>query len=92
MSAPVTDGKESFDYHLTYDLAMSRAVPSVTDCRGIPAIETVSAGGKEAPEREERYCEAVWQANWAVARAYGLTPANLEHILATFPVSARKRP
>lgn len=68
------------------------AVPTVADCRAIPAIETVSAGGTEPADRDERYFEAVWQANRAVAQAYGLTPADFEHILTTFPVFARKRP
>jgi hypothetical protein len=72
----------------------------MADCRAIPAIPTVSAGlpapwqagGAEPPERDERYFAAVWQANRAVAQAYGLTAEDLEHILSTFPVFARKRP
>jgi len=36
--------------------------------------------------------DAIWQINRAVAEAYGLTPDDLEHILSTFPVFARKRP
>ncbi|MCP9464994.1 MAG: N-6 DNA methylase [Nitrospira sp.] len=68
------------------------AVPPVANCRAIPAIATVSAGGADPPEHDERYFAAVWQANQAVARAYGLTPDDLAHILATFPVFARKRP
>jgi len=34
----------------------------------------------------------LWDANRAVAEAYGLTPDDFEHILSTFPVLARKRP
>jgi hypothetical protein len=33
----------------------------------------------------------LWDANRAVAEAYGLTPADFEHILGTFPGMARKR-
>lgn len=68
------------------------AVPRVADCRGIPVIETVSAGGAEPPARDERYFDAVWQANRAVAEAYGLNADDLAYILSTFPVFARKRP
>ena len=34
---------------------------------------------------------ALWSANRAIAEAYGLNPADLGHILSTFPVMARKR-
>jgi hypothetical protein len=68
------------------------AIPQVTDCHAIPAIETVSAGGNESADRDERYFAAVWHANKAVAQAYGLSPDDFAHILSTFPVFARKRP
>jgi hypothetical protein len=86
--------------HLNWTYISRVAVPPMADCRAIPAIPTVSAGlpapwqagGAEPPERDERYFAAVWQANRAVAQAYGLTAEDLEHILSTFPVFARKRP
>lgn len=34
----------------------------------------------------------LWDANRAVAEAYGLSPDDFEHILSSFPVFARKRP
>ncbi|MCP9469935.1 MAG: N-6 DNA methylase [Nitrospira sp.] len=68
------------------------AVPPVADCWAIPAIPTVSAGSADPPEHDEQYFAAVWQANRAVAQAYGLTADDLAHILSTFPVFARKRP
>lgn len=34
---------------------------------------------------------ALWTANRAIAEAYGLNPADLGHILSTFPGMARKR-
>ncbi len=77
--------------HLSAAFLSRVAVPPVANCRSIPAIETFSAGGAEPPERDERYFEAVWQANRAVAEAYGLTPDDLAYILSTFPVFARKR-
>jgi hypothetical protein len=77
--------------HLNWTYVSRVAVPLVTDCRSIPAIETISAGGAEPPARDERYFEAVWHANRAVAEAYGLTAGDLAYILSTFPVFARKR-
>jgi hypothetical protein len=78
--------------HLSAAFLSRVAVPPVADCQAIPVIETVSAGGTEPPERDDRYFAAVWKANRAVAQAYGLTAEDLEHILSTFPVFARKRP
>jgi hypothetical protein len=66
------------------------AVPSVADCRDLPVIETLSASGNESLERDKRYFEAVWQANLAVAQAYGLSSNDLAHVLSTFPGFARK--
>jgi hypothetical protein len=34
----------------------------------------------------------LWEANRAVAEAYGLSPDDVDHVLASFPVFARKRP
>jgi len=78
--------------HLNWTYVSRVAVLALADCRAIPAIETVSAGGADPLERDQRYFEAVWQANWAVAKAYGLTQEDLAHILSTFPVFARKQP
>lgn len=41
---------------------------------------------------DKRDWEPLWEANRAVAEAYGLTPDDFEYILSTFPVFARKRP
>jgi hypothetical protein len=78
--------------HLNWTYVSRVAVPPVAVCRGIQAIQTVSVGGTEAPKRDERHFEAVWQANRAVAEAYGLGPDQFGHILNSFPVFVRKRP
>jgi hypothetical protein len=67
------------------------AVPPVADCHSISVVDTVSAGGAQPAERDERDFDALWRANRAVAQAYGLTADDFEHILSTFPVFARKR-
>ena len=77
--------------HLSWTYVSRVAVPPVADCQQIPAIETVSTDGAEPAERNEPYFEAVWQANRAVAQAYGLTADDLAYILSTFPVFVRKR-
>jgi len=78
--------------HLSWTFLSRVAVPSVSECHRIPAIETFSADGGDAPARDDHYFELVWQANRAVAEAYGLDPNDLDHIFSTFPVFARKRP
>jgi hypothetical protein len=67
------------------------AVLPVADCRDLPVIETVSAAGTARSNTTNPTFEAVWQANWAVTQAYGLSSDDLVHILSTFPVFARKR-
>jgi hypothetical protein len=68
------------------------AVPSVADCRDLPVIETLSASDNQPLERNKRHFEAVWQANLAVAQAYGISSKDLAHVLSTFPVFACKHP
>lgn len=78
--------------HLNWTYVSRVAVPAPVDCRAIPANTTRSApGAPEDADDPERF-EALWQANRAVAQAYGLTAPDFAHILATFPVFARKRP
>lgn len=63
------------------------AVPSQDKCQLIPmqpTLDNLSAAHHST--------DSHWQANWAVAQAYGLSAADLAHILSTFPVFARKHP
>lgn len=78
--------------HLNWTYVSRVAVPPVADCRSIPAIITRSADAGTDWTSDPAYFEAVWQANRAVAQAYGLTADDLASILSTFPVFARKRP
>ncbi len=68
------------------------AVPPPAALQDIPTVPTRSApNAPEDTDDPERF-EPLWQANRAVAEAYGLDTADLAHILATFSVFARKRP
>lgn len=78
--------------HLSWTFLARVAVPTLAECRDIPSMGTFSAGGGPAPDRDARFFEAAWQANRAVADAYGLGPTDLEHIFTSFPVFARKHP
>ena len=55
--------------HLNWTYVSRGAVPSAMECSSLPSIETLSADGADAPERDERYFNMVWQANRAVAEA-----------------------
>jgi hypothetical protein len=78
--------------HVNWTYLSRVAVPVLADCRDIRVIETVSAADAEPPEHDDCYLETVWQANFAVAQAYGLILDDLAHILSTFSVFARKHP
>lgn len=69
-------------------------VPPVDRLRDLPVIETRTAWdtGLEHITDDETLWPALWQANQAVAQAYGLDPHDLAHILQSFPGMARKRP
>jgi len=60
----------------------------------IPRIFSFSVSGRGAVNIYEmqEYWNNLWFSNSAIAEAYGLTPDDLEYILSTFPVFARKRP
>jgi hypothetical protein len=60
----------------------------------IPVFVTYSAAGISITHISElkHVWDGLYQANRAVAEAYGLTPDDFEYILSTFPVFARKRP
>ncbi|WP_298189080.1 hypothetical protein [Metallibacterium sp.] len=75
------------------ELRIPRCRPDATACAAIPVTPTRSTAGE--PENAEDPCrfEALWrQANRAVALAYGLDATDLTHILASFPMFARKQP
>jgi hypothetical protein len=82
--------------HLNWTYVSRIAIPLAIDCQGIPSV--VTRDYQELPTRLTAIAEhsdafrEVWAANRSVARAYGLTASDFEHILDSFPVFARKRP
>ncbi len=73
---------------------MSRCPLPSADEISIDTLATRSViGRKEDNITELSECwPSLWEANRAVAAAYGLTAEEFEHILASFPVFAHKRP
>jgi hypothetical protein len=92
-----------FDYLLRIRLAGTKvawtyfglvAVPPAEVVNRLPALPSLAAwefGIKHITEREDLW-PRLWEANRAVAEAYGLEPGDFAHILSAFPVLARKRP
>jgi len=74
----------------TYVLPMP--VPTAAAVNQLPVIQTRLAlgSGIEHLTQDESSWPSLWEANSAVAIAYGLTADDLAHILANFPVCARK--
>jgi len=75
----------------TYMLPMP--VPPADVVNRLPTIKTrlASASAIEHVTQDESAWAELWEANWAVAEAYGLTAGDLAHVLDAFPVSSRKR-
>jgi hypothetical protein len=69
-------------------------VPSASAVNRLPVLQTRLAWqtGIEHITDDEEIWPVVWEANRAVAEAYGLSPDDFEHILDSFPGMARKRP
>lgn len=69
-------------------------VPSPDVVNRLPKIASKPAwkGGLEHISGDRATWPKLWDSNRAVAEAYGLGPAEFEHILASFPGFAKKRP
>jgi hypothetical protein len=72
---------------------MSR-MPTIPDLPGSAVIPTRSASGGAADHYSDdrSVWPHAWDANKAVAEAYGLGPDDFGHLLSSFPVFARARP
>jgi hypothetical protein len=69
-------------------------VPPADVVNALPRIPTLLAwrgAANHVTDRRDLW-PLLWEANRAVAEAYGLEPSDFEHILTTFPGFARKRP
>jgi hypothetical protein len=80
--------------HVTFSQILPMPVPAASDVRHLPVLATRAAWeiGIEHITEDKALWPSVWEANRAVATAYGLNADDLRHILAAFPVMARKRP
>ncbi|MDI3281659.1 MAG: type I restriction endonuclease subunit M, partial [Bacillota bacterium] len=92
----------AFDFALRFRISstlnfthVSRvAVPRFDVAESLLSLKTFTVAGTDIDHVsafEEKW-HALLEVNRAVAEAYGLAPDDLKHILATFPVFARKRP
>lgn len=79
--------------HVSFTYILPMPVPPAPVVNRLPRIQTQFADGRfDCLADNEAQWPALWQANRAVAQAYGLDAADLAHILASFPVFGRKRP
>jgi hypothetical protein len=79
--------------HLSFTYMLPMAVPPASVTNRLSKIPTRLGWqvGIENISDDERLWENLWIANSEVVEAYGLTPDDFAHILASFPVFARKR-
>jgi hypothetical protein len=79
--------------HLSFTYMRPMPVPPADAVNALPVIESHMAWELNAPHvmADESLWPALWSVNRAVAQAYGLGPDDFAHILASFPVMARKR-
>ena len=79
--------------HVSFTYMRPMPVPPADVANGLPRIPTQLAWerGIGHVTKDEALWPALWAANRAVAEAYDLGPEELAHILASFPVFARKR-
>jgi hypothetical protein len=80
--------------HVTFSYLRPLPVPPAEVVNRLPCIPTQLAWerGIEHVMDDEALWPELWAANRAVAEAYGLGPDDFAHVLASFPVFARKRP
>lgn len=67
-------------------------VPEKGNIKRLPLLSTRLADGSAHITENHVLWPALWEMDRSVAEAYGLGPADFEHILSSFPVFARKRP
>jgi hypothetical protein len=80
--------------HVSFTYIQPMPVPAADKANRLPGFRTRLAwetGLGHITEDESSWPD-LWAANRSVAEAYGLGPAEFEHILSTFPGFARKRP
>jgi hypothetical protein len=78
--------------HISFTYIRPMPVPLASVTNALPGVQTVCAwkhGIERITELKEHW-ESLWIANKAVAKAYGLSQDDFRHVLASFPVFARK--
>jgi hypothetical protein len=80
--------------HVSFTYMRPMPVPPAEVANRLPRVLTQLAWerGIEHVAEDETLWPDLWATNRAVAEAYGLGPEDFAHILASFPVFARKRP
>ncbi len=79
--------------HVSFTYVTPMPVPPALVTNSLPRIPTEFARkGLKHIANDRDLWPHLWEANCAVAEAYELTAADFEHVLASFPVFARKRP
>lgn len=80
--------------HVSFTYMRPMPVPPTEVVNRLPQIPTHLAWetGLKHITDDRSLWPVLWDANRAVAEAYGLSPDDFEHILASFPGMARKRP
>lgn len=80
--------------HVSFTYMHPMPVPTATDVACLPKLPTRLAwdAGIGHVTEDKSAWPALWDANRAVAEAYGLDARDMAHILASFPGVARKRP
>lgn len=79
--------------HVSFTYILPVAVPAARVVAGMPELPTTMSWRKGAHVTDElENWPSLWEINRAVAEGYGLGPDDLDYILSSFPVLARKRP
>ena len=79
--------------HVSFTYIHPMPVPAPATLKQLPMLPirlSWDSGIQHITEDRDLW-PALWKTNRAMAEAYGLNPADLEHILSTFPGMARKR-
>lgn len=80
--------------HVSFTYIQPMPVPAAPDAARLPILSSRAAwqAGINHVSQDRTLWPQLWAANKAVAEAYGLSAADLRHILDSFPGQARKRP
>lgn len=80
--------------HISFTYMRPMPVPPASVTNSLPCVPTICAWEHDVERGTElkKYWGALWAANRAVAKAYNLSQDDFRHVLASFPVFAKKHP